>query len=402
MNSSAASWVHEASEQFGDAISFAGTEAEPLLASPVDSLQVSKILAFANHRRLTVVPVGGGTKQQWGRGAIPDIYLSLARLDGVIEHPWQDLTCTVQAGCSWAKLEQVLARHGQFVALDPLFPDRATVGGVVASNDSGALRLRYGGLRDLVIGMTLVLADGTIAKTGGKVVKNVAGYDLAKLLTGSLGTLAVITEVNFRLHSLPTHLRRFSVTASDASAFSSLLGSIRESHLLVQTLQLLREPGRSRLNIVLEAHPAAGQDEILSRMVAQKGLIIEEVFGSNAAERDSLFHPEATVSKIATMPAHVCETADLLQKLPGVQVESISQSHGLHLASIRGPAANVAEAIHRLRSGMLHPGSTVSVLQRCPGMDATPFQVPAPVLQVMQAIKEQFDPASILSPGKLF
>lgn len=402
MNSSVASWIHAASEQFGDAISFAGSEAEGLLASPVDTSQVSKMLAFANDHRLTVVPVGGGTKQQWGRGAVPHMYLSLARLDRVIEHPWQDLTCTVQAGCSWAKLEQVLARHGQFVALDPLFPDRASVGGVVATNDSGALRLRYGGLRDLVIGMTLVLADGTIAKTGGKVVKNVAGYDVGKLLTGSLGTLAVITDVNFRLHSLPQHLRKFAVTASNASTFSSLLASIRGSHLLVQALQLLREPGSCRLNIALDAHPAAGQSELLSRMVAENDLMLEEASGCNGSERDLLFRRDATVLKIATMPANVCETADLVQTFTGIEVKSISQSHGLHLVSMLGSADKLTEAIRRLRNGMLPSNANLSVLQICPGIDVPPFEVPSPVLRVMSAVKEQFDPANILSPGKFF
>ena len=106
-----------------------------------------------------------------------------------------------------------LARHGQMVALDPLWPDRATVGGIVATNDSGALRLKFGGLRDLIIGMTIVLADGTIAKTGGKVVKNVAGYDLHKLMTGSFGTLGVIAEVNFRLHPVEEHARTWTVVA---------------------------------------------------------------------------------------------------------------------------------------------------------------------------------------------
>jgi len=402
MNSSVASWVLEASEQFGDAISFAGTEAEGLLASPVDTSQVSKMLAFASQHRLSVVPVGGGTKQQWGRGAVPHIYLSLARLDGVIEHPWQDLTCTVQAGCSWSRLEQVLARHGQFVALDPLFSDRATVGGVVASNDSGALRLRYGGLRDLVIGMSLVLADGTIARTGGKVVKNVAGYDLAKLLTGSLGTLAVITEVNFRLHSLPQHLQRFIVRATDASALSSLLASIRGSHLLAQVLELVRQPGSARLKIVLDAHPAAGQGELLSRMVSQEGLTIEEVSGYSGAERGQLFRADAAVLKIGTLPTHVGETADLFQKLSGVEAESISQSHGLHLVSMRGPSDKVTEAIHRLRSGMLHPGATVSILQANPEMDTVAFEIAPSALKLMRAVKHQFDPGNILSPGKFF
>jgi glycolate oxidase FAD binding subunit len=100
-------------------------------------------------------------------------------------------------------MQQSLAKHGQFVALDPLSPDRATIGGIAATNDSGSLRLRYGSLRDLIIGMTIVLADGTIARSGGKVVKNVAGYDLHKLMIGAFGTLGIITEITFHLHSIP-------------------------------------------------------------------------------------------------------------------------------------------------------------------------------------------------------
>jgi glycolate oxidase FAD binding subunit len=403
MHSFVESWVREATAHFGETVSAASPNAESVLASPIDVEQVSKILAFANDRRLSVVPVGGGTKQQWGRGAAPHIYLSLARLDRVIEHPWQDLTCTVQAGCAWSKLQQALAMHGQFVGLDPLFPERATVGGIIASNDSGALRLRYGGLRDLVIGMTLVLADGTIARTGGKVVKNVAGYDLAKLLTGSLGTLAVITEINFRLHSLPHHLRRFSVSAPQASRFSSLLASIRASHLLAQTLQITCKPEISRMSIVLDAHAAAHQEELLSRMAADEGLRMEEMPASSDMERDALFQADATVLKIATVPAQVCETVDLLQQVsPSLQVESVSQAHGLHTVALRGPSASVMEAIHRIRLGMLHPESTISVLQMAPGVDVKALEIPAPALNVMQAIKRQFDPENILGPGKFF
>ncbi len=137
------------------------------------------------------------------------------------EHAWQDMTCTVQAGCSWAAMQDQLQQHGQMVALDPLWPERATVGGIVACNDSGALRLKYGSLRDLIIGMTIVLADGTIAKSGGKVVKNVAGYDIHKLMTGSFGTLGVIAEVNFRLHPLEEHARTWTASLPDRAECAS-------------------------------------------------------------------------------------------------------------------------------------------------------------------------------------
>ncbi len=122
----------------------------------------------------------------------------------------------------WSNMQSSLAKPGQFVALDPLWPDRATIGGIVATNDSGSLRLRYGSLRDLIIGMTIVLADGTIARSGGKVVKNVAGYDLHKLMTGAFGTLGIITEVCFRppLHSQARQASRFRHARSSLSPIS--------------------------------------------------------------------------------------------------------------------------------------------------------------------------------------
>ena len=155
---------------------------------------MAAVLRFAHENGLAVTPTGGGTKLEWGNPVEPAIQLSLERMHRLHEHAWQDMTCTVEAGLPWKAMQAELARHGQMVALDPLWPDRATVGGIVATNDSGALRLKYGGLRDLIIGMTIVLADGTIARTGGKVVKNVAGYDLHKLMTGSFGTLGVIAR----------------------------------------------------------------------------------------------------------------------------------------------------------------------------------------------------------------
>ncbi len=250
-------------------------EMDPIEVSPANTQQISEILRYANQNALTVTPIGGGTKQTWGNPTKTNIHLSLTRLNQVIEHPWQDLTCTVQAGCTWATLQQTLAKHGQFVALDPLWPERATVGGILATNDSGALRHRYGSLRDLVIGMTIVLADGTIARTGGKVVKNVAGYDLCKLLTGSLGTLAIITEATFRLHPLPQHPQTFTVSAPQAAQLAPLMAEIRASHLLTQALQLRGDANGFHLDIQLNAHPEAKQADILQTMTEAAGLQLE-------------------------------------------------------------------------------------------------------------------------------
>src|SRR5713101_3837596 len=181
--------------------------------APANTEEIAAVLRYANRKGITVAPWGGGTKQSWGNPIHPSLILHMHRLNTVREHTWQDMTCIVQACCAWSSMQASLAEHGQFVALDPLWPDRATIGGVTATNDSGSLRLRYGSLRDLIIGMTIVLADGTIARSGGKVVKKVAGYDLHKLMTGAFGTLGIITQITFRLHSIPRHVQSFTVTS---------------------------------------------------------------------------------------------------------------------------------------------------------------------------------------------
>ena len=141
--------------------------------SPANTDEVSALLRAANAECLAVEPTGRRTKLTWGSRVTPRLQISTTRLTGIREHVWQDMTATVAAGTPWSTMQRELARHNQRVALDPVFPDCATVGGVIATNDSGVLRRRYGSLRDLVIGMTIVLADGTIARSGGKVVKNV-------------------------------------------------------------------------------------------------------------------------------------------------------------------------------------------------------------------------------------
>src|SRR4029077_1993482 len=155
-----------------------------------------------------------------------------------IEHAWADLTVSAEAGCTIGKLQEALEKHGQRLALDALWPERATVGGVLSTNDSGALRLRFGSSRDLVIGVTLALADGTVASSGGRVVKNVAGYDLPKLATGALGTLGVITRAFFRLHPLPKETRTISCATTDVRDAQRLALSIQNSKLAHSALQI--------------------------------------------------------------------------------------------------------------------------------------------------------------------
>src|ERR1700691_1269044 len=223
--------------------------------APGNTDEVAAILRFAQENHFAVVPWGGGTKQRWGYPVAPAMILETHRLSAIREHTWQDMTCAVEAGCTWAALQSALAQHGQYVALDPLCAERATVGGIVATNDSGALRLRYGSLRDLIIGMTIVLADGTIAKTGGKVVKNVAGYDLHKLMTGAFGTLGVITSVNFRLHPVEQHSRTWTAIAPHPSVFDVPLRSLLDSQMTASCVQLRVSQRQSALDVRIAGLP---------------------------------------------------------------------------------------------------------------------------------------------------
>src|SRR2546421_6285670 len=210
-----------------------------LVIEPGTERELVEVLRLSNEAGLTVIPRGGGTKLGWGNSPTrADLILSTARMTEIIEHAWADLTVTVEAGCTIQRLQETLAQHGQRLALDTLWPEKATVGGVLSTNDSGALRLRFGALRDLIIGATIALPDGTLASSGGKVVKNVAGYDLPKLVTGALGTLGVITRAVFRLHPLPKDARTVSCVAGDLDDAQRLLLAVQDSQLAHSALQL--------------------------------------------------------------------------------------------------------------------------------------------------------------------
>lgn len=191
--------------------------------APSSPEEAAEVMRTADAEELRVRMRGGGTKLSWGPPTEPaGIELSTERLDEVVEHNEGDLTAVLQAGVPLGRAQEAFADANQMVALDPPLGEggAATIGGVIATGDSGPLRHRYGAPRDLILGITVGLSDGTIAKAGGKVIKNVAGYDLAKLFTGSFGTLGLIVEVVMRLHPRP----RATVTAVGASDEPDVLG----------------------------------------------------------------------------------------------------------------------------------------------------------------------------------
>ena len=229
-------------------------DGKPIL-SPNKVEEISAIARYANANKLAIEITGAGTKRTWGNPVTADLLLDTTHFTGVLSHSWQDLTATVAAGTPWSAMQQVLAHHNQQVALDPLWPETATVGGIIATNDSGALRLKYGSLRDLIIGMTIVLADGTIAKSGGKVVKNVAGYDLHKLMTGAFGTLGIITEVTFRLHPIPAQTKTWTISSRNPEPVGELMMKVLDSQLTPQAMQLRASSVGFSLDVELATLP---------------------------------------------------------------------------------------------------------------------------------------------------
>jgi glycolate oxidase FAD binding subunit len=389
---------------------------DAIRVAPASPDQVAAVLRFASEHSLSVVPTSSATKLAWGNPVTPEIVLSLQRMNAVVEHAWQDLTCTVQVGCTWAKLQSELARHGQMVALDPLWPDRATVGGIVATNDSGALRLRYGGLRDLIIGMTIVLADGTIAKSGGKVVKNVAGYDLHKLLTGSFGTLGVITQVNFRLHPVEQHARTFTATAQYATQLAQPLADLLHAQLAPSAIQLRTAVGQCMLDVRLCARPECLDDHAAQLRAIFSAHALAEVDDSVWQAREHLFSsPAATIVKVSMLPAELCATADAVKEssvAEGIDFSIVAQATGLAVIALNDPPAAASDAprhssaiasiIDHIRTRLRPTGGSAVILQLPVALRNTidVWDCRSDAMPLMREIKRRFDPQTILSPGR--
>jgi glycolate oxidase FAD binding subunit len=391
------------------------------IAEPATAQELAHCLRWAHGAGLKVTPRGGGTKMGWGNPpAGCDLLLSTARLDGVLEHAWADMTVIAEAGCRVADLQTALARHGQHLALDPLWPERATLGGILSTNDSGTLRLRYGSLRDLIIGITVALPDGTLAKSGGKVVKNVAGYDLAKLFTGALGTLGVIVQAVFRLHPLPRATRSLSFPGTPA-ALNQLLLSILASRLTPIGLQLRAAPGGAQLDVRFDGTAAGIEAQVdqLLRLAAPSPAPSDapaDVWTCHQAIWDGA--APALVAKISLLPARIAAACTLIEREAAARSLAwrlVVQGVGAGAVRLEGDAPALRATLLELRqelagngsngaggSGQARPGGTIVALG-CPlevkrGLDV--WGPAADAQPVMLRLKQRFDPDGTLSPGR--
>jgi glycolate oxidase FAD binding subunit len=390
-----------------------------MVIEPGNPDEVAAALKIATDAGLRVIPRGGATKVDWGnrlranergdseRGS-GELILCTRRLNRVVEHAWGDMTATVEAGCKFQEFQQTLAEHGQRLALDPLWPDQATIGGILATNDSGPLRVRFGSLRDLIIGITLALPDGTLAKSGGKVVKNVAGYDLPKLATGSLGTLGVITQAIFRLHPVPRESRTLSFSNADAASMKSLLLAIQDCNMVPTGVQVRAASSRTpELDIRFEGTGTGceAQIEQMLRLASRARRIDSPADLWN--ERSTLWSGDepSVVCKFSLLPADLGIFLDLIGRTsedPHLNWRLVAQAVGVGYLRLEGPdVAALHDPIKELRKNLESRGGSFAVL-RCPLEIKSKIDVwgsACDALQLMKRIKAQFDPTGTLNPG---
>jgi glycolate oxidase FAD binding subunit len=337
---------------------------------------------------------GAGTKLGWGPPLPePDAEIDTRGLDTILEHNAGDLTAVVQAGVPLARLQEELAQAGQMLAIDPPADPEATLGGVLATADSGPLRHRYGAPRDLVLGVTVALSDGTVARAGGKVIKNVAGYDLAKLFVGSFGTLGAILDVALRLHPLPPTATAVG-ESPDAGALARAASTVAHSRIEAQCVDL-RWDGSDGAVLVRVAGSAAAE-EAANATAALAGL------DSRIVEDDGPFWEEQR--------ARQRSAGGIVVRVSGTQSGLEAQMR----AATRLGGSLVARAAHGLSWVALPQAAAIDDLRRelapdpCVVLDA-PAEVRAAVdvwgasdagaLELMRRVKARFDPANACNPG---
>ncbi|PSB02221.1 FAD-binding oxidoreductase [Merismopedia glauca] len=378
---------------------------------PKTTQELAEVMTLASDRSWQVLPCGNGSKISWG-GLVHPVKIAIAttKLNHLIEHAIGDLTVTVEAGIKFSDLQKQLATANQFLPLDPAYPETATIGGIIATADTGSLRHRYGGVRDLLIGFSFVRADGKIAKAGGRVVKNVAGYDLMKLFTGSYGTLGIISQVTFRVYPLPPASTTV-LLSGEKEGIDQALRAVVASALTPTSLDLI-SPNLStqlgfakQMGLILrfQSIPASVQQQAaitleISQKLGLKGLNLESQDEANLWHRlpQQIWNNAdgtATIAKIGVKPAKAVEAI-----ASHASIGLIHAGKGIGLLRFTD-----AERLSTMRDNCENQGGFLTLLE-------APATVKHKIdawgsdrsnsINLMRIIKQKFDPQHLLNPHR--
>jgi len=417
------------------------------ILQPESPAEIAEILRFASAERLAVIPMGGRT--HLGIGMPPrhyDLAVDLSRMNKILACEPRDLTLGIEPGVTCADLARELLQKGQFLPIAPPFNDRATLGGMVAAGVDSPLRYGYGATRDFLLGIEFVTGEGLISKSGGRVVKNVTGYDLHKLFVGSLGTLGIVTRLNFRTFPLPQFRRMFLVAFDGPSRAFEFCRLLVNSPLDPKVLEVLN-PGTAALfqsrgvdflpsSSWLVAIEAAGHEPVLVRHERDLASISREAGAAKfisleESQRDQLFACLSEFPSIALaskrpgvifrVPAVPSAMPSLLEKIRCV-ADDHNDDHGLTCAILiralgvvyvallspeqfpvgDNPGAPLINCSRSMFDLFISHGA-LPTIERCPLDVKTALDVwpPAgPENEIVQRLKRVFDPREILSPGR--
>ncbi|MEO1593490.1 MAG: FAD-binding oxidoreductase [Cyanobacteria bacterium J06632_22] len=425
-------WAEVSSEQQAQVMSALcppteeGRLASPdCIVFPETTAALSQVMTLAAEHGWRVLPTGQGSKLGWGGLADGvDVVICTANLNRVIDHAVGDFTVTVEPGLKLADLQEKLAAHRQFLAVDPAFSAQATVGGIVATADAGSLRQRYGGIRDMLIGVQFVRHDGEVAKAGGRVVKNVAGYDLMKLMTGAYGSLGIISELTFRLYPVQAVSRTLVVSGGE-TALEQAIAEVRLSGLtpVALDLTLARTAAKTAAAVAGDSLDGAhmsllarfqgiadGVDEQtvrLQKIATTHGMSCLQLDGEADQQIwqqvGELVNPDTVLCKVGMRPSALPALLAYVETK-----EAVVWGYGSSgLGWVQWPAARTMDdelkvEMNWVRSHCQQNGGFLTLLQGPVALKQSVdvWGYTGNALQVMSDIKQKFDPKKLLSPGR--
>jgi glycolate oxidase FAD binding subunit len=371
-----------------------------IITPPTIDDAAAALAAEAQSGRRVVIR-GGGTKSDWRMPAAVDSVVSTLALNRLVAHRHGDLTATIEAGARLIDVNRELAMHRQWLPLDPAWADLATIGGIVATNDAGPRRHRYGSPRDLIIGVEIVRVDGVRAKAGGIVVKNVAGYDLARLMTGSSGSLALIASATFKLYPLAAASRTVVADLPSHAAAAALVAAMNASQLTPSAVEIQTPPLRMLVRFESTAASVDAQSAAAAAIASSSGAEARVIAGE-AEEREWRAHAnrpwsgDGAVVKMTLLPGDLASALDLIQRTTnGAPFEVVGRAGlGVLLLRLEGESDDHTRVVAALRARVPIEKGSIAVLRGSAALRASAPSAAAG--QVMHAVKQAFDPSGVL------